>query len=725
MKTVKYKITGLVQGIGFRPYIKRLADELGVNGTVKNCGGYVEITASAESDILEIFAARINYAPLSFIDRITEEDIEETLPRGFAIIESATGEPIQPVISPDIATCGRCVSELFDRNNRRYRHPFISCTECGPRCSVIRAVPYDRCSTSMEKFPLCPDCAREYRDISDIRAHAQTIACNDCGPRLSYTVQGDPIEQAVKTLKSGGIVAVKDIGGYHFTCLAEDNAAAEKIRAIKKREKKPFAVMFADIDAVSEYAVLSDAEKSLLRSPARPIVLVKKKKDLPPAVCGESAYIGAMLPCNPVQHMLIRDTAAPLVMTSGNVSGEPIIIDDDEMRRLRENCELKNRERGDFEILSHDRDILTPLDDSVCRVICGKMQITRRARGYTPLPIRVDAKRGAPVLALGGDLKASFCLEKDGCAYMSQYFGDLEDSRTYRAWADNIDRLKTLEKIAPREIISDMHPLYLSARHAKADKTLQHHFAHMASVMAEHRLTGETLGFIFDGTGYGADGCVWGGEAIIWDGAFRRAAHLSYTELVGGDESARDAARLLDCYLISAGLPPRTADGALIKAAVNNRVNTARSSSMGRLFDAVSALLGICAENSYEGECAVKLEQAAQNSAAYPLELKYDGGIWDTAALIRSISAAAENGEDKHALARGFHEAVISAVCTYAENQPIRQIVLSGGVFANGILTEGIYNRLTARGFNVYINEQVPPNDGGIALGQAWYAANA
>lgn len=707
--TVRYTITGLVQGIGFRPNVKRAADSAGIRGTVKNLGGIVEILAEGDEARQTEFISLVKAAPFSRIESITAEETEGSFADFTIAVSGAEGAV--SVISADIAVCPDCVEELFDSNNRRYRHPFISCTKCGPRYSVIEKLPYDRENITMADFEMCGECAEEYGNISDMRCHAQTIACKSCGPVLSYTVAGDPIEETVRTIMSGGVAAVKNIGGYHFVCSALDNAAAVKVRQIKNRETKPFAVMFGNTADAAGYAYIDALERELLESPARPIVLLKKRKELPPAVCGESDYIGAMLPADPVQYMLTERCGA-LVMTSGNVSGEPVIIDDARMAELRA--------EKDFEILSHNRRILTPLDDSVCRVICGKKQILRRARGYTPEPIYIGGDR--EVFAAGGDMKAAFCCTRGGSAYMSQYFGDLENAAVFDVWRANIDRMKRIMSFMPDDFIADTHPMYLSASYMPQKQTVQHHFAHMASVMAEHCLTGRVLGFIFDGTGYGEDGCVWGGEAVIWDNGFKRAAHLSYTELAGGDESAKNAELLLDCYLISADCDPVSSDGELIKAAIKNHVNTVKSSSMGRLFDAVSAMLGICGKNSYEGECAVKLESAASKAGkAYPLELRYDGE-WDVRQLIRDMAGAVCEGADKAEISLGFHAAVARAVGRFAAESGIKTIVLSGGVFANRILTELCFKEL--KGYDVYINEQVPPNDGGIALGQAWTAMN-
>lgn len=717
--TEKYIICGLVQGIGFRPSVKRAAVFCNVRGTVKNIGGAVEIIAQGSKDELRAFKSAIWQIQGAVITQFIEEPISSPGFFEFTIADSGKRLGDTPLLTPDIATCDNCLAEFSDPKNRRYMHPFISCTHCGPRYSIIRDIPYDRENITMSEFAMCGECAKEYENISDTRAHAQTIACNSCGPTLSYSVSGDPLTEAVKTIRGGGVVAVKDIGGYHFACDALNETAAKRLREIKQRETKPFAVMFHDIEAVRKYAQVSEAEAELLLSPARPIVLLKKKKELAVNVCDMSDSIGAFLPCNPVQHYLTKQCGA-LVMTSANLSGAPIIADDDEIKRLRDSV-------GGFEILSHNRAIENPSDDSVCRIVCGRAQLIRRARGYVPMPVNIDVAGSRAVLAAGSDLKAAFCYAADGRAYMSRYFGDLENAAVYDEWKNEIKKLGSLLRVQNPEFISDLHPAYFSAGFADGLK-LQHHFAHMASVMAEHNINGKSLGFIFDGTGFGNDKNVWGGEIISYDGEFTREASLEYTELLGGDEAARSSALTLDCFLLSAGLSPRDENAYLMEAALRNHINTVQSSSMGRLFDAVSAMLGISGYNSYEGESAILLEIAAKKAdKAYPLSLPFIDGAWRSSELIRSIAAAICMGADTNELALGFHIAVVRAVCDYAEENSDKEtnIILSGGVFSNELLTRTCYDWLTGRGYKVYINEQVPCNDGGIALGQAWYALKA
>ena len=707
----KIMISGLVQGIGFRPNIKRIADKHNIFGTVKNCGGIVLVNAFGAD--MDNFISDIKNIKNAVIDKFEVEQVPDFTAEDFKIIKSDKEVIKTPIIPADIATCDACLSEFTDKSNRRYRHPFISCVNCGPRYSIIDRLPYDRCNITMSDFEMCDECKKEYIDISNIRCHAQTIACNECGPKLSFTKEGDPVDMAILSLKRGDVVAVKDIGGYHFAGDATRDDVAIKIRNIKNRDKKPFAVMFNNIDEIKEYCYTDELEIKTLLSSKRPIVLLKKKKELPYNVCGESDYIGAFLPCNPVQHAITLEVS-PLIMTSGNVSGEPIIISDTQMLKLREN--------NDFEILSHNRRILTPLDDSICRVICGKVQVIRRARGYVPLPIEILGGSDE-VFASGGDLKASFCYVKNNYAYMSQYFGDLENADAHRLWLDNIKRMSDILEVNPKIRISDLHPLYLSAK-TEHNETLQHHYAHMASVIAEHKLSGVALGFIFDGTGYGEDNNIWGGEIVKYGNGFKRIGHLSYTELLGGDESAKNSRLSADCYRVCAGGEPEGENGKLIKTAIKNHINTVKSSSMGRLFDAVASILGVCQYNSYEGESAIKLESCARKSKApCKFEIKIQDGIWLLKDLILDIEKAKKTHKPCD-IALGFHMAIVDAICKISNEQGIEQIILSGGVFANEILTTMCYNRLSKVGFKVYINEQVPTNDQGIALGQIWYVLN-
>lgn len=844
----KITVTGLVQGVGFRPAVAELAEEYGLQGQVKNMGGMVEIIVSGECQAVESFLHRLKCFPVGRIDRVEAEneeidrcekkdkckesygDVEtgrenrKRRTEGFRIAESTAAREQQRFLPVDFPTCDRCREELFDENNRRYRYPFISCTQCGPRYSIQKAVPYDRDSITMSVFPMCPSCEKEYTEKGNIRRHAQTIACHDCGPVLQLLGAGIDaerilneslkegersenkenteliLERAVEALQKEKIAAIKDIGGYHLAFSPFSSNAARRLREFKHRHEKPFAVMFFDLEELREYCEVSPKEEELLLSTARPIVLLKKKKQertaFAPEVCGNSDRIGAMLPCNPLQLLLLKETG-PLVMTSGNRGGEPIIIDDDEMKELMKlGC-------PDFMLL-HNREILTPLDDSIYQVNGNYVQIIRRARGLVPEPIRINRTLTQDIFAAGGDLKAVFALGRGNLVYLSQYFGDLEDARCSKRREEAVVRMEELLEIEPRNTVGDMHPAYVSSR--GMTKRIQHHEAHVASVIAEHGLTGKTLGFAFDGTGFGTDGSIWGSEAFIFEAEkVIRVGHLTPVKLLGGDASAKEADKTLFSYRMAAKerrLPTGLETGAetgtqeewkkekgfceksefqmegessnrmdLQERAWLQNINTVYSSSMGRLFDAVSALLDICHYNSYEGECAILLEQAAHRGREWleqnpdwnfrrawkpdseqsreqitekaaeqdheqaaeellSVKLENAGGIWlaDSVKLISDMEVLKENlrSEEKDAwqdiLAYAFHHAIAKAFITMAEKLAkeynTTQIALSGGSFINRILLSEMAEGLKDRGCWVFTNEKVPCGDGGIALGQ-------
>ncbi|MCD8086589.1 MAG: carbamoyltransferase HypF [Clostridiales bacterium] len=735
--TERITIYGMVQGVGFRPFVARLAEEMGIGGIVRNRGGIVTAEVTAEQAVLDRFVERLEgECPFGGrIDRIAREKLPTRQDRAFFIVESeaAAGEP--PLIPPDLPTCPRCARELHDKRNRRYRYPFISCVACGPRYSILRALPYDRCSITMDVFPMCEDCRREYTAKQDVRRHAQTIACHSCGPVLELDTRAEhlagdaALQRAIALLKSGKILAVKDIGGYHLACDPNREDANRRLRRLKGREKKPFAVLFPDVETVRRYCRLSDAEEGLLTATARPIVLLKKRPgmDFAPACCSGSLEIGAMLPCNPLQ-ILLAEACGPLVMTSANRSGAPMLTADGPVLAwLRESDLLDG-------VLSHGREILTPLDDSVVRIVEGEPQFFRRARGYVPEPISLKQEAAAPFFAAGGDLKACFGLVSGGRAYLSQHFGDLEELDAFRVYRDAEERMEGLFQIRPRFGVCDGHPGYFSGKYTRQRyarcSAVQHHHAHVASVMAEYGLTGPVLGVAFDGTGWGTDGTVWGGEFLLCTGPdMVRVGHIASVPLLGGDEGARNADTILAAYLLHAGLPGAGQGFRTVEAALRLGVNTVRSSSMGRLFDGAAALLDVCHYNSYEGECAILLEQvAAQADTAYPLSFpvrEEDGClVGDSAALLRSMVEGLEKGASAGALALGFHYAVAELTLEVCRRQRaasgVEQVALSGGTFQNRILLERTAALLREDGFTVYYNRQVPPGDGGLALGQAW-----
>lgn len=789
-KAYKIMASGLVQGIGFRPFIAELAEELKLAGQVKNLGGIVEIIVSGDKQAVDEFIQRLKCVsetgelPGCRIDELDAEERDsvdgEAFDGKFNIVDSGNGREMRRFLPVDLPTCDRCVAEMHDPKNRRYRYPFISCTACGPRFSIQKKVPYDRETITMDMFEMCEACKDEYTAKGNIRRHAQTIACKDCGPKLRYVTvkekctdcekemhdflqisdEQQAISEAVKALLHGKIGAMKDIGGYHFAFSPMNSQAAMRLREFKNRDKKPFAVMFLNLDEVREYCEVSEKEAALLESTARPIVLLKKKKDFVSEICGESDRIGALLPCNPLQILLLEETG-PLVMTSGNRGGEPIITSEEEM--------MQHIGKGIDFMLTHDREILTPLDDSIYQVaeIASKdnaaseykVQLIRRARGLAPEPITLKRKLTKDTFAAGGDLKAVFALGREELVYLSQYFGDLEDVRCMESRENGRMRMEQLLEIHPEVTIGDLHPSYVSTQNT--EKKIQHHHAHVASVIAEHGLEGKVLGIACDGTGFGTDGTIWGSEILLCEAEkMERIGHFSTVKLVGGDASAKQADLTLYSYMLEAkecGLdvdaffeecetakPKRK----LQEMAWKQNINTAYSSSMGRLFDAAAALLDICHYNSYEGECALMLEQMAHKGfAEFEKRLKIEvedlNGL-DKKSIVRigfekkadiyqadSVKLLTDlyhlkSAYSKEVLAYLFHHAVATAIVEMADEicyeQDTNQIALSGGTFINRILLKEVVEGLREKGRDVYLNEKVPCGDGGIALGQMYLA---
>ena len=791
-------VSGLVQGIGFRPFVAELAESFELMGQVKNLGGIVEIIVSGEKKAVDEFVQRLKFVgdtgelPGCRIDALEIEDISMAenmvvaINGGrFHIVESANAREAKRFLPVDMPTCDRCVAEMHDPKNRRYRYPFISCTACGPRFSIQKAVPYDRETITMDDFPMCEACEKEYTEKGNIRRHAQTIACKDCGPKLSYVQIQDTfvkdgkvmhdflqisdeqqaISEAVEALLQGRIGAIKDIGGYHFAFLPTNSQAASRLREFKNRDKKPFAVMFLNLKEVQKYCEVSEKEAALLTSSARPIVLLKKKKDFVPEICGESDRIGALLPCNPLQILLLEETG-PLVMTSGNRGGEPIIISEEEMR-----AHLGN---GIDFMLSHDREILTPLDDSIYQVTEieyhdgdetrkeDRIQLIRRARGLAPEPIRLAHKLSQDTFAAGGDLKAVFALGREELVYLSQYYGDLEDVRCAESREAGIRHMTELLEISPKVKVGDLHPAYFSTQNT--EKKIQHHHAHVASVIAEHGLEGKVLGVACDGTGFGTDGTIWGSEFLLCEeDKMERVGHFSAVKLVGGDASAKQADMTLYSYMLEArergydvegfsqGGENTCIDGEsdqsmkqkyqLQEMAWKQNINTAYSSSMGRLFDAAAALLDICHCNSYEGECAIKLEQAghigrreienmseAESQSlqkAVKVDCANEDGVWtaDGVKLLVDLSHLKKK-YSKEVLSYLFHHAVANVIAENCNNickeRGINRVALSGGTFINRILLSEVVKELEKCRIQVYTNEKVPCGDGGIALGQMY-----
>lgn len=738
--TNKIKVFGIVQGVGFRPLVYRIAKKLGLRGTVRNVGGYVEILCSAApkqfKEFLKLLQREGN--DIGEIVRIECEKLPYEEWEDFRIISSNVSEKVS-ILPPDLPMCSKCQTELLDPSNRRYHNPFISCMVCGPRYTIMDSLPYDRERTTMVDFDMCHECRREYTSPEHRRFHAQTISCNDCGPYLIYEDRTGKtgktaLEKAISALKGGGILAVKGIGGYHLVCSPFMEETVQRLRRLKGREEKPFAVMFADLEQVEEYCEVTEEEKKLLLSKARPIVLLYMHKNtMAPSTNKGSIYCGAFLPYTPLQLLLLK-ACGPLIMTSANRSEQSIIKDDEEILSIQ-SPDLSG-------VLYHKRRILRSVDDSVARIIDGKPQLTRRSRGYVPYPVFLNLPEDAGnkhIFAAGGDLKAAFCLYKDGSAVLSQYFGDLEEMSVFSQYQKTYKDLCSLLQISPTVAVCDLHPNYHSTDFTKAlgipVLQVQHHHAHIASVMAEHHLQGKVIGVAFDGTGYGCDGNVWGGEFLICEGAeFERLAHLKYTPMLGGDDSMKDAAKTATCYLLGAGLGDEIEDERkqVIQAALTHRINTILSSSAGRLFDAVAAILKLGNWNRYEGECAICLEKEAVlaiKEGKEPIKLSFaiaeeNGVIELDPRPVLEVLAKQSLIMDKGSLALGFHYAVAEAISETCEilreKCGSNMVALSGGVFQNAVLTERVLKLLREKKFQVYVNESVPPNDGGISLGQTY-----
>jgi len=776
------RILGLVQGVGFRPFVARLARELGLAGSVINDGTGVLVDVEGPPPRVEEFFRRLKpeAPPLSRISSVERRPMSPARHASFAVKESLRPATRFALVSPDVATCDACLSEMRAQSDRRHRYPFINCTNCGPRFTIVTDVPYDRVRTTMNEFPMCDACAAEYADDADRRFHAEPIACPVCGPsvrlvtRSGAEVPGEPVARAAELLREDAVVAVKGLGGYHLACDASSPLAVSTLRKRKCREEKPLAVMVRDLATAKSVCLVSEAEERLLTGVERPIVLLRKRQGVVGAGAGGSdpagtpgggsstagvtiaedvapnnKYLGVMLPYTPLHHLLLERIPA-LVMTSGNLTEEPISYVDGE-------AEVRLGAIADY-FLVHNREIFTRCDDSVMRIVRAKLQPVRRSRGYVPNPIPLPFA-GAPVLAVGGELKNTFCLVKGDLAFPGHHIGDLKNLEAYDAFRNGIEHLKKLLFVEPVAVACDMHPDYLSTRYALESglpvTMVQHHHAHITSCMAENGLTGKVIGLSFDGTGYGPDNTVWGGEILVADYAgYDRAAHLATVPLPGGEAAINEPWRMavshlhaaLGDALLSTKSPLFERVGRdkvqVIVRMMERGVNSIPTSSLGRLFDAVAALVGLRDYVSFEGQAAMELEMVASDEScgdAYSYRILNPrdeqahaapgAHVLDFGPTMLGIAEDVAADVPVPVISRRFHEtlcrAFVEVCCALRAERSINDVCMSGGVFQNALLSTILGESLERERFKVYVHAQVPPNDGGLSLGQAAVACHA
>ncbi|HEX4062378.1 MAG TPA: carbamoyltransferase HypF [Streptosporangiaceae bacterium] len=759
------RVEGTVQGVGFRPFVYSLASRLGLAGVVGNDvnGVFAEVEGPVATVQEFLVALETDAPPLARIERITTRNINLNGGHGFRIAHSEAGGPRRTLVSADSATCTDCLAELADPADRRFGYAFINCTNCGPRFTIVKDVPYDRPLTTMAGFGMCEQCAAEYRDPADRRFHAQPTCCPACGPSLRLrgpggtalsggALPGEPVRAAAALLRAGLVLAVKGLGGYHLATDAVSEAATAALRGRKHREDKPFAVMVADLDAARELCKTDETAAELLAGSRRPIVLLPRRAGaaIAASVAPGNRQLGIMLPYTPLHHLLLAAVGGPVVLTSGNVSDEPIVYDDNEaLDRLAAIADG---------FLTHDRPIHVRADDSVARSFRGREMLLRRSRGYAPEPVRVGARFPRPVLACGAELKNTFCLAKEHHAFVSPHIGDLENAETLRSFTEGIEHFRRLFDVQPEIVAHDLHPEYLSTKFALdlADETglelvgVQHHHAHIASCLADNGERGPVIGVAFDGTGFGADGTIWGGEFLVADlASFVRGGHLAPVPMPGGAAAVRQPWRMAAAYLDAAGLDAAGPEVARLDVARRNErqwaavlsmarrgVNAPLTSSAGRLFDAAAALLGVRDTINYEGQAAIELEQLAApgEAGAYRAgfdDTGFDDTGFDDAApftvrggdLIAAVAADVVAGVAREVISGRFHLAVVALIADGCERLRDRHglgtVALSGGVFQNLLLLNGTAAALEARGFRVLVHSRVPCNDGGISLGQA------
>ena len=745
MQRLRITIRGAVQGVGFRPFVYRLATEMALCGWVNNSPQGVFIEAEGEKEALDDFLLRLEREKpsLSFIQSLEYSLLEPEGYDGFEIRHSdGSGEP-SAVVMPDIATCPQCRDEFLDPRDRRHRYPFTNCTLCGPRFSIIQALPYDRANTTMHRFAMCPRCHREYDDPKDRRFHAQPDACGVCGPRLALwdetgktlAMDDEALTQAAMSIRGGLVIALKGLGGFQLLVDARNDEAVRRLRERKRREEKPLAVMFPDLATLKRYADVSSLEERLLTSPESPIVLLERVAGSPlaPSVAPGNPYVGSMLPYTPLHHLLMRELGFPVVATSGNLHDEPIVTDEKEA--LETISGIADR------FLVHDRPIERHVDDSVMRVQLGREMVMRRARGYAPLPIVVRRKL-PPLLAVGGHLKNTVAVSRDNDVILSQHIGDLETAKALFAFRKVIADLLSLYQVEPVAVAHDAHPDYLSTQWAKSAAypalAVQHHHAHLAACMAENDLEGDVLGVTWDGAGYGDDATLWGGEFLLGDATgYRRIAHVRPFRLPGGEAAIKEPRRAALGLLHEMGAgfdlpPPNDADPfsegelALLAQMLSRGVNSPITTSAGRLFDTVAALLGIRSVCSFEGQAAMMVEFRAERGVDDRYEFALRGSeplALDWEPLFREIIRDRDAAVNDGVICARFHNTLAEAIVEVAKRSGASRVALTGGVFQNRYLTERAFRRLESEGFKPFTHQRVPPNDGGIALGQALVAA--
>ncbi len=747
----RIEVNGIVQGVGFRPFVYNLAHQYDLKGEVANTAAGVSIHIEGPPEYIQAFETDLaaKCPPLAHIVKISGRSESVKPYADFRIVKSRSQTRVSTLISPDVSICDDCLRELFDPRDRRYLYPFINCTNCGPRYTIIDDIPYDRPKTSMRHFKMCNACQSEYDDPTDRRFHAQPNACAECGPFISLYINhrepfdtDDPVKKAADLIRQGQIVALKGLGGFHLVADAENGEAVRRLRNRKMREEKPFAIMSIDLECIREYAHVEPEEEKLLTSIQRPIVLLKKRTPNPISeeVAPRNKYLGVMLPYTPLHYLILNHGFTALVMTSANLSEEPIAIDnDDAFERLADIADT---------YLIHNRDIYLRSDDSIVRHTAGHTRYIRRSRGFVPFPVFLNHTVPS-ILACGAELKNTICITKDDKAFISQHIGDLENLATLDFFELTVAHLQRILEISPEIIACDMHPDYLSTQYAKEQQGMQkvevqHHHAHIVSCMAEHKLDGEVIGLSFDGTGYGADGALWGGEVLVAEAHhFERVAHLAYVPMPGGAAAIKEPWRMAVSYLHNAfGDDFRDLDLPILKQAdpqklkiivemILKGVNSPQTSSLGRLFDGVAAIIGIRQQVNFEGQAAMELEMLAADDADSMYDFEWVSGdafkIFP-APIIRGVVRDLQNGLSPAEIGAKFHKttvALFAEVCTSVRNESdLNRVVLSGGCFQNSILLAGLIQKLESRNFQVFTHRQVPANDGGISLGQALVAAS-